>query len=538
MEKHESGLVKISKDYFGFMACTYPVMSLSDEFYLFPRARKAIQYLDRLDSLDGAKIQQDISCVKALKRNLEGLYTKDMELEIRIDWQLLKQSMDGFLREFEQVRIWQNDPNLYLKIIILGIEQIVNKLSMIKTDIREELISRIKQIPRLLKEARLNLKIIPLAYQETAVQMTGLIIDYLKNRLCLSLKGSLSLLELTKLNKRAIQSLLDFRRFLKTKSGSKEYIKDRGILQDLLINTFSYKRSLHEIFEIASDEHQRVLSELKRAANRIRPSSSWQKILSDYKLKVRNKKELLNLYSTQILGLKNFLTRNELIGIPKIQDIKVLPTPAYLAPIRASASYNCPLSRDQKESAIFYVSADRARENIHQEYIFVTAHETYPGHHLLDSIRCNIKNPIRQQTESVLFYEGWASYAESLIEEFGYLNDPRQRLVGLRRQAWRAIRAKLDVGIRINKIKPSEAADQLLRLGYRSFRVKAMLRHYMLTYGYQLCYTIGKFEIEKLRRRFVPRIGIKNFHDCLLSGGEIPFDLIEKRMEKLWRMNS
>jgi len=230
-----------------------------------------------------------------------------------------------------------------------------------------------------------------------------------------------------------------------------------------------------------------------------------------------------------------------------MQNIRVEQTPVYLVPIRASASYSCPLSRDQRESAFFYVSIDfeknkrikkRAWENIHQEYIFVTAHETYPGHHLLDSIRRNIKNPIRQQIESALFYEGWASYAERLIDQFGYLNDPRQRLVGLRRQAWRAIRAKLDVGIRINKIRFSDAARELRWLGYSSSRVKAMLRHYVLTYGYQLCYTIGKFEIERLKKRFAPRIGIKNFHNYLLAGGQLPFDLIEKRMEKLCQTDS
>jgi len=151
-------IAKLSEDYFGFMAYTYPVMSLSDEFYFFPRASHAIQYLNCLDSLDKQKIKQDISYIRALKQNLERLNTKQMDLETRIDWQLLRQSMAGFLREFQQVEIWQSDPNLYLKIIIIGIEQIVNKLSMIKTDIREELTSRIKQIPRLLNEARLNLR--------------------------------------------------------------------------------------------------------------------------------------------------------------------------------------------------------------------------------------------------------------------------------------------------------------------------------------------------------------------------------------------
>jgi uncharacterized protein (DUF885 family) len=90
----------------------------------------------------------------------------------------------------------------------------------------------------------------------------------------------------------------------------------------------------------------------------------------------------------------------------------------------------------------------------------------------------------------------------------------------------------------LNKIKPSTAAEQLRSLGYSATRVKQMLRHYILTHGYQLCYTIGKFEIERLREEFAPKLGIKNFHDCLLTGGQLPFDLIKKRMEKLCRKHS
>ncbi len=532
-------LIKLAEDYFGFMACTYPVMSLSDEFYFFPRAKKAIQYLERLDSLDEEKIKQDISYIKTLKRSLERLNTKHMSLEAQIDQQLLKASMAGFLREFEQIKIWQSDPILYLKITALGIEQIVNKLSMIKTDIREELASRIKQIPSLLKEARQNLKKIPLLYQETAIQMAKAGTEYLGGYFPLFLKAkSLDTKGLRVLAKRAIQSLEDFKKFLKLKHGHDKFIKDRSILEDIIINSFSYKRGLSEIFEIASDEYQRIIIKLKKVAKPISPSKSWQDILLGYKLKAQNTRELLKIYSAQIINLKDFLVKSQLISIPRMQNIKVLQTPVYLAPIRASASYACPLTRNQKESAFFYVSIDRAGENIHQEYIFVTAHETYPGHHLLDSFRRNIKSPIRQQIESPLFYEGWASYAERLVDEFGYLNEPEQKLVGLRRQAWRAIRAKLDVGIRINKIKISEAARELRRLGYDSSRVKAMLKHYVLTYGYQLCYTIGKFEIERLKKEFAPQMGIKNFHNFLLTGGQLPFDLIKKRMEKLCRKNS
>ena len=97
----------------------------------------------------------------------------------------------------------------------------------------------------------------------------------------------------------------------------------------------------------------------------------------------------------------------------------------------------------------------------------------------------------------------------------------------------------LDVGIRIKRLKYHDAERMLKGLGYPSHIVKAMMRHYVLSPGYQLCYTIGKFEFDRLRDKFAQRRGLKKFHDIILESGQIPFDLLEERLEeKLCSRNS
>ena len=531
MQTLKSEIINIGKDYFKFMAQSYPVMCLSDEFPFLPRASQAIQYLDCLDCLDEQKVKQDIAKAKGFKDNLEKFQSRNLDLEAQIDYQLLNQSIAIFLHEFQAKKIWQNDPTLYLKIIALSIDQVINKLPLSQSDRQETLASRLKQIPSLLDEAKRNAAKFPALYQETAINMSKTIVRVLQRYA----KHSSS----SRLTKTAIHSLLGFQGFLKKRpSSNKAFTKNKGLLQHLLSECYAYKHSLKQIYAIACQEYDNTLKECRRLAKHINPSGNLQSIVSGYKLKAKNKNELLKLYSHQITSLKDFLIKQNLINIPKMQNIRVRQTPVYLEPIRASASYSCPITADKKESVFFYVSIDGIKENIHQEYAFVTAHETFPGHHLLDTIRRNLANPIRRQIESPLFYEGWASYAERLIDEFGYIKDPAQRLVGLRRQAWRAIRAKLDAGISINRIKASDAARQLSLLGYSKSRAKAMIKHYILTSGYQLCYTIGKIEIEKLRDKFASKMGIKNFHNCLLKSGQIPFDLIKNKMEKLCQVNS
>ena len=507
----ESGVIGIAQDYFDYMARNYPVMCLSDEFYFFPRAKKAIEYPDILDSLNEDKIKQDISRIKSLKSFLEKTSSPDADIETHIDFALLKQSLSSFLREFDQVKIWQVDPSIYLKVSLLGCSRPGNTFH-----------KRISQIPRLLDEGRMNLKKVPSAYLEVAKEMADASIAYLGS-------ADFSNTE-TKSIKKAIDALEGFKRFLIKMPSKEDIFRDRALIENILRDSFSCNKDLKEIFEIAYEEYRKTLEELKDVASGVKTGAGWKDILSEHSITAKTPEALLAMYADEIKKLKEFIKEKDAITIPDTQDIAVKFTPRFLRPIRASASYSSPATEDRREPAYFYITADFS--NVHNEYLFVSAHETYPGHHLLDSIRRSIKNPIRQQVESPLFYEGWASYSERLIDRLGYIKDPVHKLLGLKRQAWRAVRAMLDVGIRIDKLKFKEAEGLLIDLGYEPKIAKFMFRHYALSPGYQLCYTIGKFEIDRLRQKFSSKLGLKKFHDLLLQGGEAPFGLIEKRLER------
>jgi len=541
MHSTPKNIIKISEDYFDYMARNYPVMCSSDEFYFFPRVKKSAGFLESLDVLDKEKIDNDISYLKKIKGALQKINFENIDLETQIDLTLLNQSVSTFLREFDEIKIWQIDPALYLKIILLGVDQILSRFSFTEDHIVDKLISRLAQIPRLLDEAKRNLKDAPSAYTEVALEVVTASIDYFKDKTFSSNNKKASSKEIRALINKTLESLDDFKRFLSKTPSRRTFIRDRQLIEGILRDTFSYKRPLEEIFEISSNIYDRTIEQLEEAARGIGRGGSWQDILHKYKIEAKDTKGLLGLYSNHIEKLEAFFKMNDIVTIHKTQQILVRPTPLFMKPMRASASYSTPMTDDKREPAYFYITANEKGpfSNLHNEYIFVTAHETYPGHHLLDAIRRRIANPIRQQIESPLFYEGWASYAERIIDSLGYVTDPIQKMVGLRRQAWRAVRSMLDVGIRINRLELEGARKMLEGLGYAPKTVDKMLRHYLLSPGYQLCYTIGKFEIDRLKERFSGKMGLKGFHDFLLEGGQIPFDLIEKRIEKdLCKKNS
>ena len=80
-------------------------------------------------------------------------------------------------------------------------------------------------------------------------------------------------------------------------------------------------------------------------------------------------------------------------------------------------------------------------------------HEGVPGHHLQiaqNAYRSDLLNRWQRQLCFVSGHgEGWALYAERLMDELGYLDDPGARMGMLDAQALRAIRVIIDIGMHL-----------------------------------------------------------------------------------------
>jgi uncharacterized protein (DUF885 family) len=251
--------------------------------------------------------------------------------------------------------------------------------------------------------------------------------------------------------------------------------------------------------------------------------------------------ETVSLYREEVKRLETFFGRQGMLPMPPGGSVRVEPTPAYLQPIRATASYSAPPFLDDRvrEGCFFVQVYDdqgpseegrRRLESVHREYRYLTAHETCPGHHLLDWSRLCRPDPIRRWIESALFYEGWACYAEQLVDEFGYDPDPRQHLIRIKRDLWRAVRGRLDLELHIGTISLEQGAERLEALGYAPQDAEKQARRITLTPGYQLCYTLGKHGLLDLRRRHVPPLSLEDFHALVLGSGQGPFSCLEQAL--------
>ncbi len=521
----------VAQDYFTHLGSHLPVQCASDEFYFLPRAEPAVHNLSKVDDLSPETIHDHLSYVRALLREVHTVEYRNLEEEI--DRLLLTQSMEGFLREYEVDAVWQHDPTLYLKVALFATDLVISRGDRPIDKIKGELSAVLDQIPGLLGLGVRNL----IAPREISIQVALEMANDAKDfynrdiRLYIAQKagdeGELSL----KVD-HVVEALEEFISGLRRLRTTPESAAGEECLGRILSVSFGYTRPLDQIVEIAQEAYFEIQEQLDSLAKKIDRNKTWKGIIYERSPPVSSPEELMKQFEREIQALRAFFSSHDIIPLPPKERLAVRHTPAYLKSLRATASYQAPLTGDARGRGIFYVTPgleDLGVISAHCPYL--SAHETYPGHHLLDHLRIHHPNPIRRQIESPLFYEGWACYAEQLLDDYGYVNDPRVKLIQLKRQLWRTLRAILDVKIHTGRISLAQASAEIENLGFSRTRAQRQVRRFALTPGYQLCYFMGSHEILELRRRFAPTLGLKEFHEILLAGGQLPFHLVERRLE-------
>lgn len=181
-------------------------------------------------------------------------------------------------------------------------------------------------------------------------------------------------------------------------------------------------------------------------------------------------------------------------------------------------------------------------------------HEGVPGHHLQlgQAVynRAKLNTWRRQLAGTSGHAEGWALYAERLMHDLGYLDDPGDRLGMLDGQRMRAARVVLDIGVHLGK--PRLAVDGHSGTGAWDFDyafdfmkknvnmnepfVRFEVHRYFGWPGQAPSYKVGQRIWEQLRDEVKAREGenfsIKDFHRKALDLGGVGLDTLRAALLK------
>lgn len=174
-------------------------------------------------------------------------------------------------------------------------------------------------------------------------------------------------------------------------------------------------------------------------------------------------------------------------------------------------------------------------------------HEGAPGHHLqlgqATYNRAKLNTWRRQLAGTSGHAEGWALYAERLMQELGYLDDPGDRLGMLDGQRMRAARVVLDIGVHLRKPRLDGAGVWDFDYAFEFMKqnvnmeepfVRFEVNRYFGWPGQAPSYKVGQRIWEDLRDEAKAREGssfdIRDFHRRALDLGGVGLDTLRSAL--------
>jgi uncharacterized protein (DUF885 family) len=176
--------------------------------------------------------------------------------------------------------------------------------------------------------------------------------------------------------------------------------------------------------------------------------------------------------------------------------------------------------------------------DLHSKYSLpdLAAHEAIPGH-VWQGEYANKMPLIRTMLAFNSYSEGWALYAEQLVDELGvYDGFPAGRLGYLQSIAFRACRLVVDSGLHAKRWTRQQGIDFFVNVnGSNPLEVASEVDRYCSWPGQACGYKVGHSTINRLRDKakaeLGPKFDLRAFDDAVVLGGNVPMDVLAKNVD-------
>ena len=324
-------------------------------------------------------------------------------------------------------------------------------------------------------------------------------------------------------------------------SGISDIPNGKAYYQYLIRTMTTTNKSADEIYQTGLSEVKRIKAEMEKTKDAVGFKGDlkafFEHMRTDPKFTpFKEPAEVLAAFETihkkMEPALKTMFGR-----VPK-SPFEIRQTEAFRA-ASASAEYFAG-SEDGKRPGIFYVPITNAKTfNLTSGMESLFLHEAIPGHHYQISLQQENGDlpKFRRFGGNSAYAEGWALYTESLGKELGLYTDPYQYMGALGDEMHRAIRLVVDAGMHSKNMTREEAIKFMMdNEPLNEEGTVAEIERYMAIPAQALSYKIGALKIKEIRERLTKQLGAKfklsDFHDELLKDGNMPLEVLEKKMDQ------
>jgi len=482
-------------------------------------------------------------------RRLEKLDTAQLDSERRVDLGLLVSALKG--REvYGGWYQWRRDPATYLDPCLYGVFALFLNRIFPESEIVSYAASRLRQVPQVLADARQNLdvELVSPLICERALGQSKAAVTYFRRLLPAEVEDAELRAELADAGEVAASAMESFTSHLESlaRDGRGEYALGEERYTTLLREKelLGYgARELRERGEVAWAE---IDEQMKALARRVDPSADgWRSVVESLNSDHPDSPEqMLASYTDWTERARRSLADNGLVTLPDGEKCLVEPSPPFQRPVLAVASYSQPPAFRPGRTGHFFVPfppdgtppeevQKRLASNSFHSIPTVSVHEAYPGHHWhLTWMKANPRR-VRQLVWSSYYAEGWALYAEKMMNEQGFFEDPRAELCYLDARIFRAARIIVDTGLHIGDLDFEGAVEIMrTRASLPEPVARAEVTRYCAWPTQAPSYLTGSLEIERIREQYMSEgLGdLREFHDAICATGSMPLGLAERAL--------
>ena len=334
------------------------------------------------------------------------------------------------------------------------------------------------------------------------------------------------------------------------KKANDSYVLGPDLYAQMVTQTESVNVPVDQIEAAGRADLDRNTAALKAECAVYTPKASLQQCIA--KVAANKPKEgPVEAARAQLVMLKDYIVKNNIVSIPSNEEAKVAEAPPYN---RSNAAFiQVPGPYDKGVASTYNIAPPDPKWSKAEQaayipseatLLFTSVHEVWPGH-FLQFLHSN-SNPSKLEGIWVgyAYAEGWAHYCEEMMYEEGLgKGDPEKHIGQLTDALLRDVRLLSSIGLHTHGMTVAQSEKMFREQAFQdpgNARQQAARGTYDPAY---LNYTLGKLMIRKLRSDWVAKQpgaasgeGADNhalwhdFHDKFLSYGGPPIPLLRKEM--------
>ena len=484
-------------------------------------------------------IEARAEALRGFLRRLELIDTEGLEPAEAPEYELLRRRLRWELIDSEDIASWRRSPAGYLGIIGGACNGLIIRDFSPLPDRARSLVSRLRQAPALLEQARVNLDACPRIHVETAIEQAAGLRLLLQRDLptaLAELDDSTLLAEFDGANEDATAALDEFATWMKDDllpRSDADFAYGPERFKQLLSCVDFIDRPLDELRKRAKEDLRATQEQLRELAAQVDGSMTTAEVVDLISQDHPTPERLLPDTDALLEELRQFAIDRRLATMPTDVRIRVAETPTFARMTTFAACSTPGAFETRATEAYYYVtppdpSWPAERTDLYLKFFNryslpgITAHEAYPGHYVHISWLRKAERRLPHLIRATTTTEGWAHYVEQAFVEAGYGDgDPRYHIMQLREALLRLCRYLVSFGLHTSGWTFEQAVEFFQKEGFATQPIaEREARRGVIGPGYY-AYTLGKHEILALRDKLKAKQGadfdLLAFHDDFMK---------------------